>query len=685
MKSNLLSLILSLLVLMVCACERKEEPILTITPEPIKVVQDTSLSTPEDIQTWKEMVRELVSKKPEPADPSASLALLSSFTFDNASLQTLIGPDLYGIRSENPFLHSYNGDENWCPNEEHRQDRDVVGSQTEAQNLETQDKEWQASRIYMNLGRREDAKRCMLALQSEQEWMAAGRLAVELGDFDVLNTVVNALRQSDQTTRIHSLIRYAFELDHTGTAKHIIKRMEWKLYDAGWETLSWAIQCGETDLIAEILPDFVNDYMDEDGARDRGHLILAYIAMQDKTDHAKAMEYATRMLENPRLNVVVTVECGEGCNITPMVGTVEFWNMVSKDPNLSLAYLDRVNDWFRPLFFDPAQEQIIPIESMVEKGPQDAYMISWDVGYPKRAHLMWNLLREVARGGGPILIQTYLGILNRKDWAEPAALSAQDREVGKKILGAGGNPNAPDLNQAERYFLGRLMGGTNALETVNWYLSAGYSSVGRLELVFEDKSTMTPFALVDLYRSGHLSKEDILRLWTELGIQKTEYAGPVYPLTQEQIWIAQAKDLLAQGKMEEAANICWGLLRVSGKDTCAISSLRTETPVEAGYLYDLVGRGMHLQDGQMAVYEVIERRAIDILMDRSSWQRQMLSLLRLPKYVRKENEKLQQSLPLDRREEVTNFPNVEALMQEVMPVVEEADPLLATKIQIDQR
>lgn len=684
MKQNLLSFVLSL-VLMICACEKKEEPVLTIAPEPIKVAQETSLSTPEDIQVWKEMVRDLASKKPEPADPSASLALLSSFTFDDASLQTLIGPDLYGISSTNPFLHAYNGDENWCPKEDHRQDRDVVGTQAEAQNLEAQDKEWQASRIYMNIGHDEDAKRCMLALQSEQEWVAAGRLAVELGDFDVLNTVVDTLRQSDQTTRIHSLIRYAFELDHTGTAKHIIKRMEWKLYDAGWETLSWAIQCGQTDLIPEVLPDFVNDYMDEDGAQDQDHLILAYIAMQDKTDHAKAMGYATRMLENPRLNVVATVECAEGCNITPMVGTVEFWDLVSKDPNLSLAYLDRVNDWFRPLFFDPAREQTIAFESLIEEGPQDAYMISWDVGYPQRAHLMWNLLREVARDGGPVLIQTYLGILNRKDWAEPAALSAQDREVGKKILGAGGNLDAPDLNQAERYFLGRLMGGVNALETVDWYRSAEYSEGGGLELVFEDKSTLFSFSLDDLYRSGRLSKEDILRLWAELGIQKTEYAGPVYPLTQEQIMVAQAQDFLAQGKMEEAVNICWGLLRVSGKDACVLNSLRADTPVEAGYLYDLVSRGMHLQDGQMAVFETILHRANEILVSRSSWRRQMISLLQLPRQVREENEKLQRSLPVDRRGEVTNFPDVEALMQEMMPQVEEADPLLAAKIKTDQR
>ncbi|KKU34386.1 MAG: hypothetical protein UX57_C0004G0045 [Candidatus Uhrbacteria bacterium GW2011_GWE2_46_68] len=675
---------LPLLVLVICACEKKEEPIFTITPEPIKVVQETSLSTTEDIQTWKEMVRDLASKKPKPADPSASLALLSSFTFDDTSLQTLIGPDLYGISSTNPFLHSYNGNENWCPKEDHRQDQDVMGSQAEAQNLETQDKEWQASRIYMNLGHHEDAKRCMLALQSEQEWMAAGRLAVELGDFDVLNAVVDTLRQSDQTTRVQTLIRYAFELDHTGTAKHIIKRMEWKLYDAGWETLSWAIQCGETDLIPEILPDFVNDYMDEDGAQNHDHLILAYIAMQDKTDHAKAMEYATRMLENPRLNVVATVECAEGCNITPMVGTVAFWNMVSKDPNLSLAYLDRVNDWFRPLYFDPSREQTIPIESMVEQGPQDVYMLSWDVGYPQRAHLMWNLLREVAQSGGPILIQTYLGILNRKDWTEPAALSMQDREVGKKILGAGGNPNAPDLNQAEQYFVGRLFGGTNSLEAVDWYRTAEYSGGSNLTLVFEDKSTMASFDLNDFYRSGHLSREDILRLWAELEIQKVEYEGPVYPLTEEMILIAQAQDLLTQGKMEEAANICWGLLRVSGKDTCALNSLRADTPVEAGYLYDLVSRGMHLQDGQTTIHEAILHRANDILMSRNSWRRQMISLLELPEQVRKENEKLQRSLPVDRKGEVTNFPDVEALMQEIMPVVEEADPLLAAKIRIDQ-
>ena len=195
---------------------------------------------------------------------------------------------------------------------------------------------------------------------------------------------------------------------------------------------------------------------------------------------------------------------------------------------------------------------------------------------------------------------------------------------------------------------------------------------------------MASFDLNDFYRSGHLSREDILRLWAELEIQKVEYEGPVYPLTEEMILIAQAQDLLTQGKMEEAANICWGLLRVSGKDTCALNSLRADTPVEAGYLYDLVSRGMHLQDGQTTIHEAILHRANDILMSRNSWRRQMISLLELPEQVRKENEKLQRSLPVDRKGEVTNFPDVEALMQEIMPVVEEADPLLAAKIRIDQ-
>lgn len=673
---SILPLLCAILVILQ-ACGKNETPVPTLEPElePFIVEQDESFSTPEKIKAWKEEVALLAASKPHVSDLQKTLAPLSSFTFDEASLATLIGPDLYDVSPQNPFFSSY-GNEAWCAGEQNLEDRDNIGSLAEAQKLEASDEEWRASRIYQNLKRADDARRCMLSLKQEQEWAAAGRLAVELGDFDTLDKVVDTLCASDQTTKIRNLIRYAIRLNHVQTAKHITKRMDWKLYDTEWETLTWAIACRAEDLVPEILPDFMADFMDEDGLpRGREDLILAYVVMQARTDKEKALGYARTLLQNPRLNVVASVSCGEGCDITPVIGTVEFWNLIRHDEGLSSAYLDRVNDWFAPFVFDPTLPAWTE-SSTVQGGPYEASLITWDMGYPVRAHLLWNLLRAVAQNGDPKLREAYLSILDRNTWTLPSPINSMEREVGHKILTGTWRQDVPDLTLADRYVLSLLEGKQREadLKSQNEALP-GYSS--DFELTFKDGSVLYGHTLDTLYSAGHLSQEDILRLWKELDIETAVYDGPIYPQEEQSVWVAKAREYLMQGEIKEATQICWGLLQSSQKNLCGIDVSPASTPQEAGYLYELVSRGQGLHSGQMTIYYASTDRAKEDMVAIFEWRVQMHDLLQRPYETLESNQLLQDSLPESERAQVTNFPDADAMVSAVMPEVIKVDPTLA--------
>jgi len=671
---HLFTLLTFLLIFQACNKEESRTPAPVIRQVP-RVQQNESLSTPEKIQTWKDDVRSAIRERPEPMVPSTAMAPLSAFTFDTGSLGTLIGQDIYGASLENPFLQSF-GSKDRCAGEKRRLDMDVGKNLTEAQDLEKRGEEWKASRIYQNLGRREDAKRCMSALAKENEWMAAGRLAVELGDLETLNTSVDHLQKEDRISKIRELIRYTLELDQTNLAKHITARMGWKLYDLPWDTLTWAIQCGATDLIPDILPEFVEDYTDKesDRASERGDLLLAYITLQAKTNRPKAMEYARKVLAYPRLNVVALLECGESCSFSPVIGTVEFWNMIRTDPALSKIYLDRMDDWFSPLVLRPdGDPPALSDGPLVDEGPNHPSELSWDISYPNHGHLLWNLLRKVAKDGGPVLTGKYLDMLERKNWAEPSPLSALDREVGRRILKSDWNLNAPDLSQANRYQLSRLMGAPDTENKIDWYQTSWHTYMSGLSLVFEDGSELYEYDLRNLYRAGHLPKKDILRLWKEFGIVTATLTGPVQTSVDQEALTLEAREYLLQGRIPEAVSICWSLLHISGKDSCAFNDFNPENQVEAGYLFELVNRGLHLQDGQMALYDVAVHQISERLGATSAWHRKMDQLLRLPVQTQKDNRNLQKSLSAERQGEVTNFPDAEGLLQEMVPDIVVAD------------
>jgi len=671
---SILPLLCALLVIFQ-ACGKNEPSVPPQEPKQIIVEQDESFSTPEKIEAWKEEVVLLASSYPQVRDLHSTLTPLSFFTFDETSLQTLIGPDLYRVSPQNPFLHPY-ADEDWCTGEQRLQDRDNVGTLTEAQKLEADDEEWRASRIYQHLKRTDDARRCMLALKGEGEWAAAGRLAVELGDFDTLNETVDAFRASNQTTKIRELVHYAIQLNHAGTAKHIVQRMEWKLYDAQWETLTWAITCGVEDLVPDILPDFITDFMDADGLpRGREHLLLAYVVLQAKTDKEKAVGYARTLLGNPRLNVVASVSCGEGCDITPAIGTVEFWNLIRHDEEMKTAYLDRIQDWFAPFVLD-ATHPVWTESATVYGGPYTSDLLVWDISYPARTHLLWNLLRAVAQNGDPKLHATYLAILEQDTWAQPPPINPMEREVGRKILTGTWKLDAPDLTQGDRHVLSLLAGERAQADLKNQNEIYPCCSPG-FDFVFKDGSILYGYTLDALYSAGHLSQEDILRLWKELGIETAVYDGPVYPQEEQAAQTDKAREYLTQGDIEEAVQICRGLLRSSEKNLCGMEGLTTRTPEESGYLYDLISRGQNLHDGQMAIYHASVDLAKEDVTVVGEWHMEMSELLQKPRETRRDNLRLRDSLPESQHAQVTNFPDADALVQEVMPEVIKANPAFA--------
>jgi hypothetical protein len=59
------------------------------------------------------------------------------------------------------------------------------------------------------------------------------------------------------------------------------------------------------------------------------------------------------------------------------------------------------------------------------------------------------------------------------------------------------------------------------------------------------------------------------------------------------------------------------------------------------------------------------------------WHMEMSELLQKPRETRRDNLRLRDSLPESQHAQVTNFPDADALVQEVMPEVIKANPAFA--------
>lgn len=571
-----------------CADDVQDIPVADVTvvtetaPPPqvrkdISNLIDDSFSDEAQIEAWRQEVADLAATRPE-IDTARFVTYFDALSFDHNSLGAMVS------RHDNAVMWGPTAD---CDAEEelfhiYKAEGKIL---EDAAVLFASDQEWDASRIYMVGGHTAKARECMMALREEYSWKAAGRLAIELGDFTVLDEAVDAMLLADHTDNIKDLGSYAVRLGHDKTADHMAQKLEWNLSELLTDNVLWEeIECGNTDLLREIVPTQIEREIENglywNSIYDTpSQTMLSNIVLLAKSDEALALKYAKVVLEWDHLNVVYFVISSEYNNYAPVVDAEAFWHLIKNDETLVSLYLKRVDAWFERLVSQKDGQELSP---EVVYGP----MSDWpDVAGPMfDAHQEdpWlQKMQAVGRHGDDRLRKYYMNWVKRvrveQDFEDMYATIGELRyQISLKLLGEDWDLESDDLSDASRFILAHLSSNQDKAP-VPFADDYGYDDHGHhycynATLFFRDGSAMCQDTVFAMVSAADLTFDELHELWTALEVETTPYTGQIYT-TPEEVETASkvaVASLTSDGLNDKAVQICHGILLGTGHEPCSI-------------------------------------------------------------------------------------------------------------------
>ena len=451
-----------ILVLMVAGCSDPivDEPVedsptqAEPAPVPRAVYQpqiDETFSNPETLAKWHADIDAEITVSASEADPRELFeAIAATYSISMSNIEALFGEQ---ETWNSGYVRDYGEELDQLPEPK---------SLETAAYLERQDQKWPAAQIFFAHGDFVGANRCAKKLFDEGSYKVAAMTAVMTGDLEMMTAATTKMVEKREITRTFDVIRFALQENKVQAARHIADTHDFDLTEVtNTHVARSAAIAGDPSL----LPPFIEETLSQwESGRMYSNFdpssITADIAILGKTDPEQARGFAARYLKFPDANVVLWVRCGESCYATPMVGTVELYELVKEDPELRDAYLDRTREFVNDVF------PVIPRDGDEHAWGEGTIHGVW-AEYADWSsdqydgHLLFTLLMSVRASGDSNLIALWTELLSSfgtRLGDYNGGNLAFEREMGRGILGLSVNPAAPDLELDQQYLLARLTG-----------------------------------------------------------------------------------------------------------------------------------------------------------------------------------------------------------------------------------
>ncbi|NQV89310.1 MAG: hypothetical protein HQ488_03255 [Parcubacteria group bacterium] len=433
----------------------KQAPAPTSAPRQVREPEINEVfSNPETLAQWHDsMDAEITSVAAEPDPREMFEAIAATYTISLSNLEPLFGSkDIWGA--------DYN------PNDEYTDpDPDPVAeldTLEQAGYLERQDQKWHAAQIYIAHGNNADANRCAKLLFDEGSYKVAAMVAVMTGDMDMMTAATTKMVDARYVTKVYDVVRYAYDNDKIQAGRHIVDTHGYDLVDVlGEQTVGYLARTSQPDLLAPIIESSLALSGGDSWNADQygsGNLAAGIVTL-GRTDPEQARAFAARYIKIPHINVMLLWKCGEGCYVSPLIGTLELYQLIKGDPQLKQIYLDRTREF--------AQEAFPAIHVDGEERPRTKSVIhgvieyaEWNNGEMNESYV-FTYLMAVKATGDQDLIALWTEMVNdfgHRQGDYSGGPMAFEREIGRGILGLSVNPTAPDLDLSQQYLLARLTG-----------------------------------------------------------------------------------------------------------------------------------------------------------------------------------------------------------------------------------
>jgi hypothetical protein len=318
------------------------------------------------------------------------------------------------------------------------------GTREEAVISEANSREYDAGMIYGRLGDTISAKRCVAKLEQEKELTAAFEISLLTGDVTLIDRLTGQMIKANYQTRLVTAAkRSALDLGRDDIWRRVIANVELEptIVD-NWDEI--AMSGADLKLFDRWFAGGVSEPEAVAG--------IVRVSGYDKT---KALEYARHYLSTPNVFVFVWYECGEGCYLQPVVGTMELYQLVAHDQELSRLYLDHLAE--NVARFIPPPPDLnkdgnggdAATETHQELPGGFGADIWGLLGGPQgQGNYLWSLLSLAHESRDQRLIAAWKGHLVTIGQHYP-----MEREVGRLILGLSANPRASDLTSDDQIAL----------------------------------------------------------------------------------------------------------------------------------------------------------------------------------------------------------------------------------------
>ena len=246
-------------------------------------------------------------------------------------------------------------------------------------------------------------------------------------------------------------------------------------------------------------------------------VVVADIAILGKTDKVKAREYAARYLKLPAANVLIWIECGEGCYSTPVAGTLELYQLIRADQVLRELYFAHTRQAIDEMFpvAVAGEEKVEPATTILGIDPGSYSGWSTDMWENEtERNLLTSYLIRVRAMNDRELTAFWVAMLDTFPNRSGTDGSLDfERELGLCALGLPFYQSVGAITSTQKLILEDLQGGANTQMEDTW-------EAWNKELPDDEYRREIAYIFHFLTR-GEVSASREAAIRTELGIEQT--------------------------------------------------------------------------------------------------------------------------------------------------------------------
>lgn len=331
--------------------------------------------------------------------------------------------------------------------------------------FEDNDEEYKAGKYWLAIGRPDDARRCAVALEAEEEWAASATLAIHLDDQEMFTRGVEALTESDQLTRREQVLTIALDYNRIDW----IRALGFEIPDLITDPdilAEAAMVVQDAELIAKLIAQDL-EYWNTTATRydHPGDRTVRLLVALGQIDAERARELAGAFLSSYEPELLFYRD-EMNSTLYPIRGVFGLWELVREDPVLTKLYTDRVRAEFLDRYlFHPEEDRghsegEDPWHYMNAEWDEDCEMFGCN-GQLKPNLLFTHVRRSRAHPGLAQMWRDIFDGLSLYCYGESLRTDTYDdhrrpvfvQQFGYALLGDAFDPDRSGLAADERYLL----------------------------------------------------------------------------------------------------------------------------------------------------------------------------------------------------------------------------------------